>query len=187
METYTYDAHGNTTSYSLYDASGKPKDCDAGFQKITTSYTEDGTPIIKKYFAASGKLLASQTYNKSTNSWNNLQLAGGSSSTSSSSSSSSSSSPSSSSDWRAQVRAVNEECPYKAADGVYIQSITSSGNSVTMTIKMVNVSKYDIDEDTQENLRSYIPEIRNKVKKALNLPPNVSFIVVIVDKANRQI
>lgn len=174
-EKFTYDEKGNMTLYALYNQSDKPTNCDAGFHKIVVTY-DNGTPSLRKYYTASGTLLANQTYNKTTGEWNNPQGTGAVSSYSSSSS-----------NWRETVRQANKECPAKIEDGVYIQSVAASGNSVVMTIKLSQVSKYDMDDETASNLKQAGNQLKSKMRGLFDLPSNVSLVLVFVDKANRTI
>ena len=132
LEKYTYDEKGNMTLYALYDQSGKATNCAAGFHKIAVSY-DNGTPVSRKYYTVSGSLLATQSYNKAKGEWNDPQGTGSVSSYSGSSY-----------DWRSAVRKADSECPVEVADGIYIQSVTSSSSNVILTIKLAEISKYNM-------------------------------------------
>jgi len=175
LEKYTYDEKGNMTLYALYDQSGKPKNCEAGFQKIIIAY-DNGTPSSRKYYTASGSLLATQSYNKTKGEWNSPQGTGAVSSYSASAS-----------DWRSAVRKADSECPVKVADGVYIQSVTSSSSNVTITIKLSDVSKYDMEDEMRSKLIEVSSQMKTYMRKALELPSNVTVNVHFVDKASRSI
>lgn len=137
---------------------------------------DNGTPTSRKYYTVSGSLLATQSYNKAKGQWNNPQGTGSVSSYSGSSS-----------DWRSAVRKADSECPVKVADGVYIQSVTSTNSSVTITIKLSDVSKYDMEEDMRSKLSEVSSQMRTYMRKALELPSNVTVNVHFVDKASRSI
>lgn len=179
IEKSTYDNRGNLTLYAFYDKDGKPTDCSYGFHKMVITYY-NGTPVSRKYYTAGNRLLATQSYNKAKAEWNSLQGTG-------SVSYSSYSPKSSSSDWRNGVSSANNECPVKVSDGVYIQSLTYSGNNVIMTIKLSDVSKYDMDDDMSSKMQVVSSELKQYLRQALNLPSNVSVIVKYIDKANRAI
>ena len=175
LEKYTYDEKGNMTLYALYDQSGRPTNCAAGFHKIVMSY-ENGTPFSRKYYTVSGSLLATQSYNKAKGEWNNPQGTGSVSSYSGGSS-----------DWRSAVRKADSECPVKIADGVYIQSVTCSSSVVTITIKLSDVSKYDMEEEMRSKIVEVSSQMKTYMKKALDLPSNITVNVHFVDKASRSI
>lgn len=175
LEKYTYDEKGNMTLYALYDQSGKATNCAAGFHKIAVSY-DNGTPVSRKYYTVSGSLLATQSYNKANGEWNDPQGTGSVSSYSGSSY-----------DWRSAVRKADSECPVEVADGIYIQSVTSSSSNVILTIKLAEISKYNMTEELKSTLGEVTSQMRSYIRNALDLPSNVTVSVNFVDKANRTI
>lgn len=176
LEKYTYDKKGHLTLYALYDQAGKPKDCAAGYQRVETFYA-DGLPSKRKYYKAGGSLLATQAYNKATGEWGSPQGQSREISTYSASSS----------DWRSAVAQMNASCPSKVADGVYVTSVVASGSSVVMTLKLANVSKYDLDEETTSSIQRVGSTLRANLRSNLQLPSNVSVYVKFIDKAGRTI
>lgn len=175
LEKYTYDEKGNMTLYALYDQSGKATNCAAGFHKIAVSY-DNGTPVSRKYYTVSGSLLATQSYNKAKGEWNDPQGTGSVSSYSGSSY-----------DWRSAVRKADSECPVEVADGIYIQSVTSSSSNVILTIKLAEISKYNMTEELKSTLGEVTSQMKSYIRNALDLPSNVTVSVNFVDKANRTI
>ncbi len=172
LNKYTYDEKGNLTIVAYYNPSGKPTDCDYGFHKFVNAY-DNGMLASRKYYSVSGSLIATQTYNKEKGEWNSAQRAG--------------SSTSNYSDWRSAVREANSECPVEVSDGVFIQSITSSNSSVTITIKLSSVNKYDMEEEMKSTINKVSSEMKSYLREALQLPSNVSVNVQIIDKVNRPI
>ena len=67
-EKYTYDEKENMTKCEFFDEFGKPANCAAGFHKLVISY-ENRTPLSRKFYTASGSLLATQSYNKAKGEW----------------------------------------------------------------------------------------------------------------------
>ena len=163
LEKYTYDEKGNMTVCAFYNQSEKPTNCDAGFHKFVITY-DNGTPVSKKYYALNGSLIASQSYNKKKGEWNAPKQ-----------------------DWRSSVREANNECPIKLYDGVFIQSVKSSGNSITITIRLSEVSQFDMDEEMKANLSKVSVEMKSLMRGALEIPSNVPITVVFIDKANHPI
>lgn len=188
-EEYTYDSSGNMTLYALYDANSKPTDCDAGFHRAVVTY-DNGTPVARKFYTAAGALLATQAYNKAAGEWGSARATGGDapycvSDSTSVGSSDSGSSSASSSDWRAWVSQAGSECPQKISDGQYLQSVTMSGNSVTVTIKLTDVSKYDLDAESAKKIADDKVALKPPFRQILKLPSGVSLQIIFVDKANR--
>lgn len=172
LNKYTYDGNGHLTIVAYYNPSGKPTDCGYGFHKFVNVY-DNGMLASRKYYSVSGSLISTQTYNKKKGEWNSAQRTG--------------SSASNYSDWQSAVKEVNSECPVEVSDGVYIQSITSSNSSVTITFKLSEVSKYDMDEEMKSTINKVSVEMKSYLREALQLPSSVSVNVQIIDKANRPI
>ncbi len=179
MERMVYNINGLATSVAYYNKAGKPTDCDAGFHKITLTYNDNGQYTSRKFYRANGSLLGSQTYNFSTMSWNELQVAGGTSGNSSSGSSGTSS------EWKNSIKEANSECPLKIADGVYVQSFSTSGNSVTIVIKLAEVSKYNMTDEMENTVKEIGNQVRTNFKSSFQLPSSVAVHVKIIDKAER--
>jgi len=173
--TYKYDGNGKETEEAYFGTDGKPTNCEYGFHKIVIAY-DNGTPTSRKYYTVSGSLLATQSYDKTKGEWKNTQGPGAVSSYSSSSP-----------DWRSAVRKADGECPFKIADGIYVQSVTCSNNSITITVKLSEVSKYDMGEEIKSKLNEMSSQMKIDMRKALGLPSNVSVNVHFVDKASRSI
>lgn len=175
-EQYKYNDKGSETGFAVYDTQGKPTNCKGGFHRYVVTYDANNVKQKMLYYDAKGKLLATQTYNKQTGSWNNVASTGGGSA-----------SYQSAPNWQDMVRASNRDCPAKLADGVYAQSLTCTSSSVTLTIKLTETSKYDMSEEQSKALDVAVPELRSRFRKMLSLPSNVAMRVVVVDKANRTI
>lgn len=174
-----YDDNGRNTSLSYYDTAGKPTDCDAGFHKVTVTYNGD-VATTRKYYTASGKLFATQTYNATTDDWD-TKLASDSGGVNTVTNSTASTG------WREAAREANSECPVKAADGLYMTSITTTSNSATVTFKLTEVSKYDMTDEQNRNIGSACSEVATNVRSVLGVPSNITVHVRILDKAGRVI
>lgn len=178
-EKYKYNEKGLAVEYSLYDQNGKPSNCTGGFQRTIVTYDENNNPTIRKHYATNGTLLSTQTYNKNTGEWhttsaNTQALMNYSYSASSE-------------NWMHRVEEVSKECPAKIEDGVLVQSCTHTNNSVTIHIKLYEMSKYDLDDSQKETFNSSAEQFCDIFRKALSLPSSISMIVIVVDKADRVI
>ena len=182
QEKYEYNGLKLCTRTSFYDAAGRPADCQAGFQSLTVSYDESGTPVVRKFYDAAGRQLAYQNYDKASAQWGEMQQAGRSA-------------PSvqpaaqpSQSNWRSLVAQANSECPSQVMDGLYVQSVTTDGSRVVMIIQLAEASKYNLDEEKFSQLCERIRQnVRPGLRQALSLPANVSLIIRMTDRANRLI
>ena len=184
MEKTEYNAKGQITSMSTYNQAGKPVDNSVGYQKMTVAYKDD-IPAVRKYYCASGSLFATQTYDASTGNWTTKMASAAGSPSGSAPMANNASSASSS--WHQAVQEANAECPLNCGNGVYLQSITASGNSVTVVFKLMEVSKYDMTEEQNKNISSVAVQTANEMKRAIDAPSNIAVHVKIVDKANRLI
>lgn len=173
---YKYDEHGNQTHLMVYGTDGKPSNCNAGFHKIITEYNDNKVPTVKKYYALNGSLIATQKYDPLTGSWKDV---------SPTSSSSGNSGTSSGSGWQEDLREAAQECPIEVSDGLVLQNISYTSNSVTLSFKLTDISKYDINDEDLESLRTTVEDLRSQLKDALGLPRSVSVYVKLLDKANR--
>ncbi len=175
-----YNAKGQIMSMSTYNQAGKPVDNSYGYQKMTVTYKDD-IAAVRKYYSASGSLFATQTYSASTGNWTTKMApeTGNAPVTNNVSSASS--------DWHKAVQDANAECPLNCGNGVYLQSITASGNSVTVKFKLMEVSKYDMTEEQNRNISSVAVQTANEMKRAIDAPSNVTVLVKIMDKADRLI
>ena len=186
-----YNSKDRVIEFLVYDGDKRPDDETYAFHRYTVTYDDtDVVPQVRKYYTKDGKLLASQKYNKSAQDWGELEFAntGSSGSSSSSSSSHSSSSDNSSSDWRQVIRDTASECPAKLDDNITLLSLSVSGNTVTMVLKLVEISKYNLSSSDVESLKDVIKnETAKTMREILSLPKNVKMAIVLVDKAEREI
>ena len=179
IETTKFNDHGKDTETIYYDGNRKQSDANRGYSKVTVEYEEDGvTPKLMKWFDAKGTQLAKSSYNSKTKEWNELVYA---------QSMQAAPAQSYSTGWQSTVRNDASNCPMKLTDGVYLQTVTYSGNSVRATIKLSEKSLYDTENTDVDNIKSVAREIKPILRKAWGLPSNVSFTIVMVDKAGRNI
>ena len=185
IERSKFNSKNQQTEWLVLDGNGKRSDKFYGMSRCVVEYDKNGVvPTVRKYYNSSNQLLATQKFNAKKQSWDDLVMAGrGTVPTTPVNTGGSAASD----NWQGNVREANNQCPEKIANGVYLQSITASGNSVTCTIKLSEYSKYDVDGDDLEKLRSLIPDLRNMLREMLSLPGSVSVGIVYVDKANRTI
>lgn len=208
---FTYDDHGNKTEAKYYDktkctkierqkfndknqpveilimdGNGKQSDKFYGASKIVIDYDDTGIkPIKRKYYSQSGKLLFSQKWDDAKGQWGEyIQHA---SYATSQQQAAQVRQFGSSTNWQAQVHAVAQTCPMKMADGVYLQDLSYTSSSVTFTIKLTEVSKYDMGEMDDSAMRSVCSQSADLLKASLSLPSSVSVRIVLTDKANRTI
>jgi serine/threonine protein kinase len=180
IETWSFNSKNQLTEQRVCDANGKLSDKYYGISWLTIEYDSTGvTPKVQKFYNQDKKLIASQTWNVKTQDWNSLSMSGNYSSAPSNMSSGRS--------WQASVRSDAQQCPIKLSDGVYFQSITYSNTSVTVTIKISTISKYDLGDVDEQQWRELGQSVKPSLRDAWALPSGVSLYVVITDKADRKV
>ena len=177
VETRKLNAKENVIEVSWKDSNGKnPKN---RLSKILIEYESDEiTPKKQSFYGDDDKLLAHQTYDKEKDEWSDYVFAN----------TGRQSAPSYSygdSNWQSDWYDLARSCPTKLEDGLIIQSVAVSSNSVSITIRLENVSKYEqrsIDESdlngVRANLRTYFKQY---------VPSSVSIYIYLQDKAGRSI
>ena len=185
---YDYNTSGNQTLIAFYGVDGKAKDCDGGFHKVITSYDNSGQPALRKYYVANGSQIATQSYNKQTETWNSAVVNRAAMSAAASSGASSAGGGGvSNSSWMAKAREVASACPYDVGNNVVIQSCSYTSNSVTLTVRFSAISKYNLSDSERTELYDKLNQVRSILRKNFSLPSNVRFSVLAVDKANRSL
>lgn len=178
-EVNAYDNNGNQTLYALYGTDGRPKDCSGGFHKVVMTYDGSGSPLMRKYYVAAGTMIATQTYNKQREDWNQISVnrtqaaaqqpaAGGGGGS-----------------WMTYIRQLASVCPYNTGNGVIIQSCSCTSSSVTVVLRFANLSKYNMDDSQTEELHSKMGQMKAYIRSSFKIPSGVSVYVRAEDKAGR--
>lgn len=174
IESWKYNDKNNFTEQLVCDGNGKLSDTFYGVSKLTVKYDDSGIiPIVMNYYNQNGKLLATQKWDVKNGKWEDMKFTGNSSV--------------SYSNWQQNVRQAAGECPYKLADGVYAQSVTYTASTVTLTMKLTEVSKYNMAEFSEEQVKETGKALKVELRKNLGLPDDVAVKIVITDKADRTI
>ena len=154
-----YNEYGNTAERYQYDGKSKY------IYKYIVNYAKDNeTPTREDVYDPSGKKIAYRNY---MNGWGEYQMIQQQSPTNS---------------WISVFK--NTKWPYKWNNDYTITKCTILGNTVTVWIKAVGVSKYDTAKES--NVRSAV----SNIKTALNSqgdgkPSNCTLRINVIDKANR--
>lgn len=179
IEKYTYNDKNRLIEQKVLDGNGKLSDKDYGFARGVVEFDELGiTPKNRKYYDKSGTLIASQTWNDQKSEWNDLKFSG---------SYASSGGGYANSSWRESVIRDARECPVQIEDGVYVQGIKCDSSSVTMTIRLSEFSKYELDSELEGKVREVMQQYKSQFRKIWNPPSNVRLSVIVTDKAGRTI
>ncbi len=179
IEKWKYNDKNRMTEQRVCDEKGNLSDKYYGVARLTVEYDNTGiSPKKRNFYNQSGTLIASQTWNEAKSEWNDLKATGNFAA----------SSNYTNSNWQASVRNDAKACPQKVDDGVYVQSITCTNNSVTVVIKLTEVSKYDMSDNyDEESLQQGTRSMKTEFKQIWGIPANVSVRFIIQDKANRTI
>ncbi|MDE6696190.1 MAG: protein kinase [Muribaculaceae bacterium] len=180
VETRKLNGKEKVVEVSWKDANGNnPKN---KLSKIVIEYEADEvTPKKQSYYGDDGKLIAHQTYDKDKDEWSDYvfpnagrqappqyNYGGGSSS-----------------NWQSDWYDLARSCPTKLEDGLIIQSVSISSNSVTITMRLEYVSKYELSSSDESELNGVRANLRNHFKQYV--PSSVSIYINLQDKAGRSI
>lgn len=178
IEKWSYNDKNRMVEQQVCDANGKLSDQFYGVSRLTIEYDEKGTtPKRKNYYNQSGTLLGYQIWNVAKSDWSDMNIVG------------SYSSPTNytNSNWQESVRNDAKSCPQKIEEGVFVQSISCTNTSVTVILRLSNVSKYDMGELDENSLRQVGRDMKKQFRQIWGIPSNISMVIVIKDKASRTI
>ena len=173
IETWKYNDKNRFVEQRVCDGSGKLSDKFYGISRLTVEYDASGViPKMRKYYSQTGALIGTQSWNEKKGEWNEARVTGQAANMNAS-------------NWQEIVRSDARKCPQKLDSGIYAQSISYTGSSVTVTIKLSEVSKYDAGDLDENTVREGGKTLKAQFRQAWGLPDHVTLTVVIVDKANR--
>ena len=202
-EVTTYDSRGNriktedydeskltlTTSYKLnskeqiievvwtYPDGKIPTD---KLSKITIEYESDSiTPKKTNYFDYRGKISAYQTYDKDKGEWSDYVFPNSGAQRPQPSQYSNSSDLS----WQDEWRDLARRCPMEIENGAVLQSVSMSSYSVSVTLRLINVSKYELSSSDMADVNNIKESYKAYFKDFV--PSSVAVYVYIQDKAGR--
>lgn len=174
METWKYNGKNKFTERLICDGNGKQSDTFYGVSKITVKYDDSGIiPDVMNYYNQNGKLLGTQKWNEENGEWGEMKMTGNMSA--------------SYTNWQQNVKQFAGECPYKLAEGVYAQSLTYTASTVTMVLKLIEVSKYNMAEVSEDKISEVGKSMKTEIRKSLSLPNDVTVRIIVTDKADRTI
>lgn len=180
--TYSFNNLDQMTEWVIRDGNGKVPE--GYFSKLTIEYEADNTtPKKLTAYDADNKVAMWKLWNKTTQEWGDANFPGGAGYQASYASSPASSGGSSSANWQNDFREFGRQCPMTIDENVDIVSVSVGSNSVTLTYKLKNVSKYEIGEAELSNVRLVISNMRGLFDDSL--PSYVRLNVVVLDKAGR--
>lgn len=174
METWKYNGKNKFTERLICDGNGKQSDTFYGVSKITVKYDDSGIiPDVMNYYNQSGKLLGTQKWNERNGEWGEMKMTENSSAPYT--------------NWQQNAQQFAGECPYKLAEGVYAQSVTYTASTVTMVLKLTEVSKYNMAEISEDKISEVGKSMKTEIRKSLSLPNDVAVRIIVTDKADRTI
>lgn len=185
VTTRKYNSHDQQTEESYKDANGKTP---AGYNsRVTIEYEADEiTPKKLSAYGADGKLVGWMIWNATKNEWGDPQFAAGQSTVIAPPNTGGGGSGTSIvSDWKDEFRELAAQCPMKINDDLDLYSISVGSNSVTMTYRLNNISKYEMSESDKSTYRDLIRELESSLSS--ELPNGASLYIRLVDRADRAI
>jgi hypothetical protein len=164
------------TEQRVCDEKGNLSDKFYGVSRLTIEYDNTGTtPKKRSYYNQMGTLLGSQTWDKAKSDWNNMNATR----------TYSASNPGS--NWQSAVRNDAKSCPQKIEDGIFVQSITCTNSSITIALKLSDVSKYNMGDFDEDSLRQAALTMKSQFRQVWGVPSNVTMSIILQDKASRTI
>ena len=160
---YTYDKYKNNIKEILKQGPNRKL-----FYTCDITYCDDHqTPKMRKYYFHQQGVTAYSYYNKVKREWGDLQAAQNNSSSAS----------------NAWVNDFNIKTPYQINNDYTIVACYSSGNTVYMTIKAVNVSKYNTAKHA--GVKKDMTTLKTNLCK--DKPSNCSLKILVLDKNNNEL
>ena len=178
IEKWSYNDKNRMIEQKVCDDKGNLSDKYYGVSRWAIEYDNIGTtPKKKSYYNQSGTLHCYQTWNDAKGDWNDMNTTG------------SYSAPSnySNSNWQASVRNDAKSCPQKIENGIYVQSISCTDSYVTVVLKLSEVSKYDMGNFSEDDVRQAGHAMKSQFRQAWGIPNNITMNIIIQDKAKRTI
>lgn len=175
---YKYNKMDCEIEVCFVDENGNTKmNDDYGYAKSITEYQDNGIiPVKKIYYDAQETIIAHQTYDEATSEWSDYIFP---------SSRGNQSSVSTNSNWRDVWNDLARNCPQKIEDGLIMHSVRISNSVIVITFKLEYVSKYEIDNETEANIRSVRSTLYSHYKQYL--PGSIALSLIFIDKADRTI
>ena len=138
--------------------------------KYVYIYETDGvTPKRINAISPDGSLFAYMLWNKEKKDWLDPVYSNGNQSSSS---------------WISMFQST--KWPYKWANEVIITQCKISGNTVSLTIKLTRISKYDTGN--HDAARKYVIDMKNNLcSQSGGKPSNCTLKMIVIDKANREL
>jgi hypothetical protein len=167
-----YDEQGNLTEYAMFNYLDKATDYN-NWHKIVQSFDEQGNPQYRKYYKANGSLLGTMKYNTRTKEWEvdtytPVVV------------------PSSDKSWQEYWKTNAPNYPATISDEIEISSVSIQSTGCMLTIRFLQISKYDISDSELAKLKSEISELA-KLKSEAGMPNNTTLTCICVDKAKREL
>ncbi len=144
---YKYDDNGNLMEIGCYGTNGSPKNCDYGWQKVVTSYHDNGNPKDRRYYSSSGELLSTFAYDG--NDWKQVV------------------------DWRQEMRKMQRQLPMDLG-GVTLVAINITGANSCVFVINLPISSSDIDADLRNNLKEISKELLDYFAAAFDYQVHVT-------------
>lgn len=168
----TFNSHNMQTKLFVCDASGKQNDKTFGFARIDVSYQSNGIiPTQRKYYNASGKLIATQAYNSKTNQWGTTNLVGGSRNVITTT------------NWKNTWIESQRSCPAQLTQGVYITRITLIEDNISLYMKLTKLTQSDVEANIDQ-IKSAVRQMRTFLRKNTGTPSYVGIDIYVYDKSS---
>lgn len=159
--------NGNRTEISYYDANNNLYNNANSLgqaKEVYSSFDTDGTARVCNLYSANGTLLKTFNYDDSQG-WVDSEPA-----------------------WRQTWKSIMPECPIELTDEIELISVKlPTAKSCSITIRYVEVSKYNLSNSDLQDHKTEIYEIAKSLKENAEMPDNTTLVIIVVDKAKREL
>jgi hypothetical protein len=177
IERRKYNEQRKLIERTFFNYLDKAIDYNNVAHKFVYSYDEQGNYLYLKRYKVNGSLDATMKWNEQTG-WEFVQ---NNSYTSDSSSSSSDKS------WQEYWKQIAQNCPETVSNEIEISSVSIQSTGCVVTIRFLQISKYNITDLDLQTKQSEILELAKNLKSKAGMPNNTTLTFICVDKAKREL
>jgi serine/threonine-protein kinase len=172
-----YNEQGQLIERTYFNYLDKAFDFNNIAHKFVYSYDEHGNRLYLKRYKANGSLEATLKWNEQTG-WEFVQNNSYNTSTTASTSNGS---------WRERWKIIEQQCPLTISDEVEISSASIQANGCLLTIRFLEISKYNISDSELQEKKSEALGLTDYLKSEAGMPGSTTLTLICVDKAKREL
>jgi serine/threonine-protein kinase len=172
-----YDGRGRELEFAYFDPHDRAVDV-KGWHRYILSYGAQGEPSDVRYYTANGRLHGAMTYDRNTGEWQPAAAAA------------TATDPDAGDEWRQYWKRLMPECPVLDSEGgirIEISSIALTARGCNITLRFVDVSKYDLPDETLQTYKEIATQLAAGQKRESKMPSGTRLTVIGLDRAKREL